>query len=79
MCVFKIVCAISYTDENNRFGDSNITQQFRWHKKEETVQTSRDQRYKPYEQMSERERRRHEDERKRMIEDEVQKVTRCPS
>ena len=29
----KTICG--YTDENNRFGDSNLTQQFKWHKKEE--------------------------------------------
>ena len=29
----KTICG--YTDENNRFGDSNLTQQFKWHKKDE--------------------------------------------
>jgi hypothetical protein len=34
----KTICG--YTDENNRFGDSSLTQQFKWHKKDEVMNTS---------------------------------------
>ena len=73
----KTICG--YTDENNRFGDSNLTSSFQWHKKEKAQEASggggggRDDRKKG---LSERELRQQEAERKRKIEEEVEKVKR---
>lgn len=63
----KTICG--YTDENNRFGDSNLTQGFVWHKKgSDGVGAAMG--------ASEKEKRRVEAERKAKIEDEVDKVKR---
>lgn len=72
----KTICG--YTDENNRFGDSNLTSSFQWHKKEKVQEVAggggggRDKK----KGLSERELKQQEAERKRKIEEEVEKVKR---
>jgi hypothetical protein len=66
----KTICG--YTDENNRFGDGNLTQAFVWAKKKE--KDGNDAEYE--ERMGEKERRRLEMERRAKIEEEVEKVKR---
>jgi len=63
----KTICG--YTDDNNRFGDSNLTQSFVWAKKNRVEEGGRSDK-----EMSEREKKRAEAERKAKIEEEVEKV-----
>eukprot|EP00286_Rhodomonas_abbreviata_P018123 CAMPEP_0181305188 /NCGR_PEP_ID=MMETSP1101-20121128/9582_1 /TAXON_ID=46948 /ORGANISM="Rhodomonas abbreviata, Strain Caron Lab Isolate" /LENGTH=563 /DNA_ID=CAMNT_0023411059 /DNA_START=181 /DNA_END=1869 /DNA_ORIENTATION=- len=70
----KTICG--YTDDNNRFGDSNLTSTFRWHKKDEMLKEKSGGKFKTVDEMGAREKRRAEEARKREIEEEVEKVKR---